>query len=142
MAGRLVLSQKRVNPAMLFHHSVNLLYPHITASAVFYYCLISVTLCRSVHVDWMLFAAQECVQDAFYSCDSSKKHVASNCLAALLESEGHVNVQHDRRAGKTPSGVVLNFHLLGHIVLCTTTELSFHFYILQAPFPLCCFSTP
>lgn len=89
-----------------------------------------------------LDVAQECLQDAFYFCDFSEKHVASNCLASVVESGGHVDVHRGRRAGKTPSGIVLSSSLPGHIVLYTTTELSIHFYTVHATFPLCCFSLP
>ena len=44
----------------------------------------------------MLCAAQECIQDLLYFCDFSEKHVASNCLASVVEIEGRIDVQSGR----------------------------------------------
>lgn len=115
--------------AFLIHPSVN---PHCSDYSItinILLLLISETLGRislpKVCVSVLMpLSVQEC---AFYFSDFNEKHVASNCLASAVESEGHVDVQCDRRGGKTLSGMVLNFSLPGHTVLGTTTELSFHF---------------
>lgn len=111
-------------------------------------CLISETLGRNssprvcVCVALMLFAAQECVPDAFLFLWLQWKTCGIQLLGLCGGKWGSCWRPARPQGGKTLSGMALDFSLPGHIVLGTTTELSFHFYTVWATFPLCCFSTP
>lgn len=138
--------------ASLFHHSVNLHWSDYSGDSIGVITTVwsqkapggtsLPAVCVGVYLT--LFAAQECVLHGRLSFLPLQWKTCGVQLLGLCAGKWESWCWRPARprGGKTLSGTALNCSPPGHIVLGTTTELSFHFYTAQATFTHCCCSTP